>query len=122
MTTMSAELIDPGQPELGYDVTGGVSEGLQALRERITQRLLFPRGTWELDGLAGTDLIVGHRIATQLAERVISDTIRDEGGNEIVEVVVSKVELNASTRTFSYAATIVSTHGNTTLSGELIAA
>ena len=93
------------------DLDGRVVDGLESLRQRIAQRLRFPRGTWFLDGNAGTDSVLGHQITAPLAGTVMTGAIREEGGDEVVAVEDVRVDLDHDTRELSYSARVVSVYG-----------
>ena len=102
------------------DLDGTLVDGLTSLRQRIEQRLLFPLGEWSLNPDAGTPSLLGFRGAAQVAAAVLSDTIVDEGGEEVVDVVDVVVEQDSETRTLSYSATVLTVYGSTTLNGQVI--
>ena len=101
------------------DLDGTLVDGLTSLRQRIEQRLLFPLGEWSLNPDAGTPSLLGFRGAAQVAAAVLSDTIVDEGGEEVVDVVDVVVEQDSETRTLSYSATVLTVYGSTTLNGQV---
>ena len=63
---------------------------------------------------------MGFRGAAQVAAAVLSDTIVDEGGEEVVDVVDVVVEQDSETRTLSYSATVLTVYGSTILNGQVI--
>ena len=101
------------------DITGAVVDGIEALRQRVAQRLRFRRGTWVFDPGDGVPSIVGHEITVPVAERVITDAIRDEGGDEILTIDEVTVSLDRDTRLFRYAARVVTIYGGETFTGSL---
>ena len=68
---------------MGDDMDNTVVDNLESLRQRITQRLRFQVGTWELDGRKGTDSVLGFEYTPDLAAAVLSGAIRDEGADEV---------------------------------------
>lgn len=115
MRTLAAVPTDPDDPEGPSDISGTVVTDLEALRQRIRQRLRFPRGEWQLDPGAGTDSVIGHQLTAGMVGQIISATIRDEGGREVLDVVDVEVELDRETRQFSYSASVVSVYGTVAL-------
>lgn len=117
---MAQTLATAPDPDTGVeDITGAVVDGIEALRQRVAQRLRFRRGTWVFDPGAGTPAVVGHEITAPIAQRVITDTIRDEGGDEITDITDVEVSLDPETRVFSYSATVVTIYGGDTFAGSL---
>ena len=105
----------PGADDGPDDLTGAVTDGLEALRQRITQRLRFERGTWIFAPAAGFPPIIGHETTIPLAQRAITEAIRDEGGDEITSIEDVTVSLDRDTRVFRYAARVVTIYGPTSL-------
>ena len=80
--TLSASPIDPNNPSMGSDVDNRDRvEGLEALRQRIQQRLWFRVGEWSLDTRRGTPSVLGHGMTANQAAGIIGAAIRDEGGS-----------------------------------------
>ena len=102
------------------DLDGRVVDGLESLRQRIGQRLRFPRGTWLFNPDAGTDSLSGHRVGPQIVAAVITDAITDEGGDEVVAVADVNVDFDADSRRMTYTATVVSVYGTMVLSGPVL--
>lgn len=94
------------------DLDGRVVDGLESLRQRIEQRLRFPRGTWLLDLNAGTDSVLGHDVTAPLAESVMTAAILEEGGDEVRVVEDVSVALDHETRVLTYSAQVVSVYGS----------
>ncbi len=92
------------------DLDGTVVDGLEALRQRISQRLRFRQGTWKLDKTAGTAQLLGH-LSPRIAGQTITAAIRDEGGDEVTDVVDVEVDLDHNTRVLSYSATVLTVYG-----------
>ena len=99
----------PGRPS---DFVGAVVDGLESLRQRILQRLLFWEGTWFLDIRQGIDydLILGQP-DVRLAAVVITEAIRDEGGDEVIEVTQVRAELERGTRVLLYSCVVKTIYG-----------
>lgn len=117
---MALTLATAPDPDTGVDdITGAVVDGIEALRQRVAQRLRFRRGTWVFNPGAGTPAVVGHQITVPIASRVLTDTIRDEGGDEITDIIDIEVSLDPETRLFRYAATVVTIYGPDTYTGTL---
>ena len=94
----------------GDDITGTIATDAEALRQRITQRLLFRRGTWAFAPGAGTDSIIGHQTTAALARRVIAGAIRDEGGDEITDSVVTSITVDPDTRVLTFEASVATVY------------
>ena len=109
--TLSVAPVDPADPHGAHDLDDRIVDGLEALRQRIVQRLRFPRGTSPFDLAAGTTNVTGHRITVPLAARAISDAIRDEGADEVLAVTDVIADLDRPTRQLRYSASVSSIHG-----------
>ena len=105
---------DPGGPA---DLDGTVVDDLESLRQRVDQRLRFPLSTWALDLSLGTPSVLGHQVTDALAVRVIVDAVREEGGDEVLDVVDVVVNLNHDTRVLRYSMRVVSVYGEFTTAG-----
>lgn len=104
-------------PDTGItDLDGTVTEGIEALRQRVVQRLAFRRGTWALNPTAGTDRIVGHSITARLAAQRLTAAIRDEGQGEITDIRDVTFRLDAETRRLHYSAVAVTIYGDLPIS------
>lgn len=117
MITLATEPMDTDDPDGIHDLAGTVVTDLEALRQRVVQRLRFRRGEWQLDLSAGTDSVIGHQTTVGLAAGVISDAIRDEGGSEVTEVHDVVATLDGETRVFRYSAVVETVYGQMTISG-----
>ena len=102
------------------DLDGRVADGLEALRQRIDQRLRFPRGTWPIDLEAGTDRVLGHRSAPRLAVTVITDAVIDEGGDEVQAVRAVDIKLDHESRQLTFTAAVDSIYGTFTATGSVL--
>lgn len=120
MRTLGTVPLDPDFPDGPHDLDDTVADGLESLRQRIDQRLRFRRGSWEFDPDAGTESVIGHQTTAGIAGAVITAAIRDEGGDEIIEVTDVTVRLDAETRLFRYSAQVRSVHGDLAMSGSLV--
>ena len=120
MRTFGAVPLDPERPEGPHDLDNTLRDGLDALRQRVAQRLRFPRGTWQLDPTLGTDSILGHQSALPLIKTILVAAIRDEGGDEVTGLPEISTELDHDTRHLRYTATIPTIYGRTRLTGRVI--
>ena len=120
MRTFGTEPIDPDREDGPHDLTNTILGDLDALRQRIAQRLRFPRGTWQLDPTLGTDSILGHQTALPLVKVILADAIRDEGGSEVTGVPTITTTLDHDTRVMRYQATIPTIYGDTRLAGRVL--
>ena len=109
MRTLSASAAVEGGPE---DLDNLVADKLEALRQRIGQRLRFRRGGWFLDSSLGTVSVLGHETTVPIAAAVLTDAIRDEGGAEVLDVVDVTATLDRETRTLSYRARVRTIYGD----------
>lgn len=102
------------------DLVFALIEGIEATRQRITQRLHFWRGEHFLDRLAGVPWreVVGQRPANaEIAAQVLTAAISGvEGVTRVREV---QVEIERTTRHATYRATVDTTDGALTLDGSL---
>ena len=118
---MARTLATAPDPDSGIeDITGAVVDGIEALRQRIAQRLRFRRGTWVFAPGDGVPSVIGHDITIPIATRIITEAIRDEGGSEIVSIGDVTVDLDRETRTFRYSATVTTVYGADSFTGLLI--
>ena len=109
MRTLSVSPIRTDGPD---DVDNVVVDGIEALRQRIQQRLRFPLGTWDLDTRRGTESTLGHNMTPALAASALTDAILDEGGDEITGAPEVRSVLDHDTRALSYSATIPTIYGD----------
>ena len=107
MRTISVTADAAGIPDLDDRIV----DDLESLRQRIVQRLQFSRGTWALDISQGTVSVLGHDLTTSLAQAVLVDAIRDEGGFEVIGVPESAVRLERETRVLRFAARVRTIYG-----------
>ena len=107
--------MDPEDPTGQHDLDNTVVDGLRSLEQRISQRLRFPIGTWQLDTRRGTESVLGRTFTPDLAASVISAAIRDEGGSEVTGVEDVTTRLDG--RTLRYTATVATIYGVMTLTG-----
>ena len=113
MTSMiSTSALDPDDPASPFDLDGRVVSGIEALRQRVIQRLRFQRGTWPLNPAAGSDTVFGHQVGPTLAAQIITATIRDEGRDEVSGVTDVEVNVDASTRRLNYSARVLTVYGD----------
>ena len=92
------------------DLDGRVVDDLESLRQRIEQRLHFPQGSWQLNPELGTPRLLG-RHTERVAASVITNTILEEGGTEVVAVERVTVRLNHDTRELRYSAQVRTIYG-----------
>ena len=93
------------------DITGELIDGIESLRQRVDQRLRFPRGEWQLNPAAGTISPLGRNITPRLAGTILTQAIRSEGSDEILDIIDITSTLNPTTRTLTYTATVVTVYG-----------
>ena len=117
--TLSTRPVDATRPELGSDLDNRVADGIEALRQRIEQRLSFRLGEWTLDTRKGTESVLGHGMTPTLAASVLSAAIRDEGGAEVtgIENVEAKLDKN---RVMRYAVTVLTIYGAMLIEGTAV--
>ena len=113
MRTFSTRPPAEGQPA---DLEDRLVDGLEALEQRITQRLHFRRGDWALNSDLGTDGLLGHHISASLAIAVITDAILDEGADEVTGVHDAKATIDPATRSLRYTARIATVYGDVDVS------
>ena len=114
MRTLGTRPLNPARPQDGYDMDNTVVDGLRSLEERIRQRLQFLIGTWDLDTRKGTESVLGFGMTPELAASVISAAIRDEGGDEVTDVVDVEARIDAN-RTMYYDVTVNTIYGQMAL-------
>ena len=115
MRTLSTSPISTDE-NAPYDLDGTVIDRLQSLEQRIRQRLRFPIGTWPLDTRLGTESVLGYEYTPELAASVLTDAIREEGGDEVTGVNVD-IGYERATRTMTYSAVVETIYGATTMAG-----
>ena len=117
MRTISVSPINPTGPEYD-DLDGLIVSGIDALRQRIVQAIRFRARTWFIRRNAGLDYdtILGHRISPDLAAAVLNDTIREEGGDEVLNLRDVHFSLDSPSRVFSYSVTVETIYGDMTIS------
>ena len=120
MRTLGAAPINVDRPEGPDDLTNTIIDGLESLRQRIQQRLRFPRGTWRLNRNLGTDSIIGHQRALPLVAIIIANAIVSEGGAEITGQPTITTDLDHDTRVLMYQAIIPTIYGRMTLRGPVL--
>ena len=115
--TVSVTQPDPDSTD---DLDGGVVDGIEALRQRIVQAIRFRFGTWFLARNSGLDynLLIGHRIASSLAAATLNDTIRTEGGDEVLDLLDVTYSIDGN-RTFNYAVRVSTVYGDMLINEEL---
>ena len=112
--TISTAPRDPARPSVTTDdLDGLLVDGLEALRQRIVQAIRFRFGTWFLARTDGLDYgrLIGHRIPPALAAAALNDTVREEGGAEIIALHDIQYSLSRDSRVFSYSVHVESIHG-----------
>ena len=110
--------LDTGAPS---ELTGKIATGLDSLRQRVRQRLLFWAGTWFLDTSAGvpyTQNILGASGNVPLITQMITDQILDVSGVQAVRNV--RVSYDGDARHYTYSATVTGSDGTTELTGTLV--
>ena len=114
MRTISAA---PPTEEDQPDIDGQIVDGIESLRQRIVQAIQFRAGSWYLRRTAGVqyELLLGHRTTPALAAATISETIREEGGNEVTALRRVTFGHDSATRTFRYSAEVDTIYGLMTI-------
>lgn len=111
MRTVSVRRASPDQP---YDFDGNIVDGIESLRQRVRQAILFRLGTWFANVQRGVpyDELIGHQTTSGLAASTITEAIIEEGDDEVktVDDVVSSLDHN--TREFSYSAHVITVYGD----------
>ena len=102
------------------DLDGSIADGLDSLRQRIKQRLLFAEGEWSLNPEDGTPSLLGFRGAARVAAAVITDAIIDEGGDEVIDVTDVTIRQDGETRTLNYSADVLTVFGPASIVGQVI--
>lgn len=120
MRTLSTSPIDPLAPDNGDDLDNRIVDGVESLRQRLTQRLRFLLGEWDLDTRKGTESVIGFEYTPTLAAAVISDAIQDEGGEELTGAPVITMNLDRDTRQFTFTATVPTIYGDMALAGTAV--
>ena len=110
--------VTPPSLALTDDIDGGVVDGVESLRQRIVQALRFRIRTWYLDRQAGLDynLLIGHRVTPALAASTLSSAIREEGGDEIVNLNNVQFSLDRENRVYRYSVNIITVYGDMRIS------
>ena len=106
--------------EIPSDLTGNIADGLVAVKQRVTQHLLWWLGTWFLQtdgGIAYPITVLGHQATPALAARTLAAAIVSD--EEVIAVVDVFVDLNPNTRGLTYRAEVQTIFGMMNLSGEL---
>lgn len=104
-------------PEGDYDdLDGQLVDGLESLRQRIVQRIRFPLGQWFVDTRRGTLPLLGYN-EPSVPAGIITATILDEGGAEVVSVENVVVGFDQATRAMTYTAQVRTVYGDATISG-----
>lgn len=103
----------------GVDLAGGfvVAAGLEAVRQRVAQRLRLYRGEAFLNADAGIPYvgdIVGQRLPNTLAAAIIAAQIRSVPG--VLDVIRLDVALNAQTRQLEVVAEVRAQDGTASAS------
>ena len=102
------------------DITLELVDGVESVRQRVSQRLQMFRGEYYLDTRAGVpyiDDILRHNFDEELAIRVISDSILDVTDVTGVSDVV--LSYDADSRTLTFSATIQTLFGRTSVGGAI---
>ena len=89
------------------DIDFKVADGLESVRQRVHQRLLFQRGEYYIDirkGLPYVTDILRHHFDHSLAERVIIDNILEVEG--VTEVKEPSLVFDRVLRKLTFSATI----------------
>ncbi len=95
------------------DLDGTIVSDIEALRQRIVQAIRMRIRTWFINRNAGLDYdsIIGHRVEPALAAAAINTVVRNEGGNEVIELQDVEYSLESDTRIFRYSANVNTIYG-----------
>ena len=116
MTLAGFPIASTTNHDLQLDATGNllIVTGLEGLRQRVLERLLFWVGEWFLNAPDGVDYreeIFQRPISSGLAAAEISEQIRSVEGVDNVSRVTASID--PDTRRFHYSATVHSSFGDT---------
>ena len=99
------------------DITLEIVDGLESVRQRVTQRLRMFRGEYYLDtrqGVPYIDDILKHNYDEALANRVITDTILSV--QDVTGVTDISLSFVSATRELTYNANVQTIFGNMSIS------
>ena len=96
-----------------HDLDGNVVDGLESLRQRVRQAILFRVRSWFLNQSRGVDysLISGHTTNTQLAAAEFERAILTAGLEEVIRVHDVRFAIDRQSRAYTYFAMIDSIYG-----------
>lgn len=116
--TVSVEAIEATGTD---DIDGTVVDGIEALRQRITQAIRFRFETWFLQRQRGLDysVIIGHRISAPLAASALNAAVREEGGGEVTGITDVSFSVDRAARRYRYSAVAQTVYGAMNLSETL---
>ena len=95
------------------DLDGTIVAGIESLRQRVQQAILFRIRTWFLNLNRGVDysLIQGHQTTASIAASTITAAIREEGGAEITAISNIEFSLDHDTRVYRYSCECATIYG-----------
>ena len=104
-----------------HDIDGTVVDDLESLKQRVVQAIKFVFGTWFLNTSRGLqyDLIRGHQTSLEVAAQTITETVREEGGSEIIRIETPVVNLDITNRKMTYKAQVQTIYGDLSIEQEI---
>ena len=104
-----------GAPTPIPDITGQIIDGIDALRQRITNRLRFRRGDWFLNRNEGIPYgeLLQHPGNLRLLEQAITNALRTL--QEVTSITNIQTNYTPNNRTFEYTAVVHSIYGDINL-------
>ena len=100
------------------DLDSTIVDGIEALQQRIVQAIRFRVGTWFLARNQGLNysFLIGHRTTPDLAASVLNETIREEGGDEVLELQDVQFSIDSPNREFRYSVNVKTIYGDLQIS------
>ena len=102
------------------DITFETVDGLESVRQRVRQRLLFQRGEYyvnELDGVPYVGDVLRYQFEPGLAEAVITEAIL--AVEDVTGVRDVQITFDSRNRRITYQAEVLSRFGSTSANGSL---
>ncbi|MBF2754043.1 MAG: hypothetical protein ISN29_02120 [Gammaproteobacteria bacterium AqS3] len=104
-----------------FDIDGSVVDKNESLAQRVRCAFRFRLGEYFLNTSEGFDydLIFNHVITPAQVAQLLVGVIRDEGGDEIVDITDVEYSHNRETRRFKFACRVLTIHGTLSIDTEL---